>query len=489
MAAARTQPPKKQTVGDGYAGDICDAFLIAPLKLLGKGLWLALKRPPLLFGAAVLTAGVFYLDEQTLKLALMGMVASPAVWAIAHHESFRRVGVATIRDSWRRYTVYQANWREALINCGLMKRYETEARVPKIVSVKGSEFFDSVIVKMLPGQTRKQFNEAAQALANAFGADLCRIHKVERKRGQRGTKIRVDFQRKDALREPVPPFPIPIEEPVDLEAIPVGRTEYGKTWFLGLIGTHILIGGATGAGKASVLWSIIRGIAPAVRDGLVELWGMDPKNGVELIHGKPMFTRYAGEGTDIPQMAAMLRELVGVMEERSERLAGNFKRNHEPTLSDPLIVCFIDEMGDLTTYEDRKVKEQIIGDMAKLLRRARAVGITLVMILQDPRKEAIPFRSLIPHGIGLRLKDLYEVDAILGPGSYTAGANCPDIPGKPEYGQSVDGRGVAYVTQLGETTPLRVRASFVEDEDIAEMAFTYPAYKRLAVVDDEQEAA
>ena len=111
------------------------------------------------------------------------------------------------------------------------------------------------------------------------------------------------------------------------------------------------------------------------------------------------------------------------------------------------------------------------------------------MILQDPRKEAIPFRSLIPHGIGLRLKDLYEVDAILGPGAYQAGADCPGIPGKPEYGQSVDGRGVAYVTQLGETTPLRVRASFVEDQDIAEMAAAYPAFKRLVVVDDEQEAA
>lgn len=485
MAAARTQPPK---TGKGWGGALCD-LLVAAIIALGKGTWWTLKHPAASFAASVFTAGVFILSEQFLKLALGALIVSPAIWATAHHESFRQVGVAAVRDGWRRLTIYQTGWREALINCGLMKRYETEARVPKIVGVRGSEFFDSVTVKMLPGQTRKQFNEAAPALASSFGADLCRIHKVERKPRQRGTKIRIDFQRKDALREPVPPFPIPIEEPVNLEAIPVGRTEYGGTWFLGLIGTHILIGGATGAGKASVLWSIIRGMAPSIRDGLVELWGIDPKNGVELIHGKPMFTRYAGEGTDIPVMAAMLRELVGVMEERSERLAGNFKRNHEPTLQDPLIVCFIDEMGDLTTYEDKKVKEQIIGDMAKLLRRARAVGITLVMILQDPRKEAIPFRSLIPHGIGLRLKDLYEVDAILGPGAYQAGADCPGIPGKPEYGQSVDGRGVAYVTQLGETTPLRVRASFVEDQDIAEMAAAYPAFKRLVVVDDEQEAA
>lgn len=478
---------KQPTVGKGWGGALCD-LTVALAITLGKAAWTVLRKPALLGGLTALLAGVFLLSEQFLKLALTGLIVAPAVWAVAHHESFRQVGVATVRDCWRRHTIYQQGWHEALVHCGLMKRYETTSKVPKLLGLRGTEFFDHVTIKLLPGQTKKLVSDAAPALASTFGADLCRVHKIQRRKYQRGTRIRIDFQRKDALRDVIPPFPIPIDEPVDFEAVPVGRTEYGWTWFVQLLGTHILIGGATGAGKASVLWSIIRGIAPAVRDGLVELWGMDPKNGVELIHGRDMFTRYAGEGTDIPHMAEMLRELVKVMEERSERMAQTRKRKHEPTLADPLILAFIDEMGDLTTYEDKKVRDQIIGDMAKLLRRARAVGITLIMILQDPRKEAIPFRSLIPHGIGLRLKDLYEVDAVLGPGAYVAGANCPEIPGKPEPGQPIDGRGVAYVTQLGETTPMRVRASFVEDADIAEMAKVYPAHKRLVVVDDEEAA-
>lgn len=486
MAAARTQPAQKP-VGDGWMGDFCDAFIITPVKMLGKGAWWLSKHPNELLRtstfAGVLGAGTFYWDQQTLELALVGMIATPVVWAAAHHESFRQVGCAAIRDGWRRYTVYQPKWHEALVNCGLMKRYETEARTPKLQAVRGSEFFDRVTVKMLPGQDRSLFEKASLGLAPSFGSEACRVRRVEGK----PKLVRLDFQRRDALAAVVPPMPIPIDEPVNLEAVPIGRTEYGDLWLLEILGTHVLVGGATGSGKASVLWSILRGIAPAVRDGLVELWGFDAKNGMELEFGKPMFTRYYGKGCEIQQHADGLRALVKVMEERSDRLAG-MSRKHEPTIDDPLIVCVIDEMADLTLCDDKNLKAQINNDLAKLCRRARSVGISLAMFLQDPRKEAVPFRGLIPHGVGLRLKDIFEIDAVLGPGAYAAGANCTDIPGKPGPGQSVDGRGTAFMTRLGEPTPMRVRASFVTDEDLAEMALVYPAFKRQVVIDDEQEA-
>src|SRR4030095_14488151 len=52
---------------------------------------------------------------------------------------------------------------------------------------------------------------------------------------------------------------------------PRGR-EDGRRWTLPARGTHVLVAGATGAGKGSVLWSVIRGLGPWVRAGLVELW-------------------------------------------------------------------------------------------------------------------------------------------------------------------------------------------------------------------------
>jgi S-DNA-T family DNA segregation ATPase FtsK/SpoIIIE len=108
----------------------------------------------------------------------------------------------------------------------------------------------------------------------------------------------------------------------------------------------------------------------------------------------------------------------------------------------------------------------------------------MLMLLQDPRKEAVPFRDQIPHGIGLRLSARFEVDAICGPGAYEAGANCLEIPGAPEPGQPHDGRGVAFMTTLGKVLPIRVRASYITDEHLAEMCQRYPAFDRSRAASD-----
>ena len=37
----------------------------------------------------------------------------------------------------------------------------------------------------------------------------------------------------------------------------VTRTDTGDAWRVGLLGSHLLIAGATGAGKGSVLWGLV----------------------------------------------------------------------------------------------------------------------------------------------------------------------------------------------------------------------------------------
>jgi S-DNA-T family DNA segregation ATPase FtsK/SpoIIIE len=73
--------------------------------------------------------------------------------------------------------------------------------------------------------------------------------------------------------------------------VPVGRREDGQPWAVRLRGSHTLVAGATGAGKGSVLWSLIRSLGPGIRDGLVRLWVLDPKGGMELAPGAPLFAR------------------------------------------------------------------------------------------------------------------------------------------------------------------------------------------------------
>ena len=61
-----------------------------------------------------------------------------------------------------------------------------------------------------------------------------------------------------------PPCPIPADP--DLKALPVGRREDGLPWLVRLHGTHVLIAGATGAGKASLLWGLVRAMFPLMQD-------------------------------------------------------------------------------------------------------------------------------------------------------------------------------------------------------------------------------
>ena len=96
----------------------------------------------------------------------------------------------------------------------------------------------------------------------------------------------LEFVRRDALAQIIPALPVPHR--VDLRALPVGRREDGLPWLVRLHGTHVLVAGATGAGKASLLWGLIRAMLPMMREGLVRVLAADPKL-MELAYGRVIF--------------------------------------------------------------------------------------------------------------------------------------------------------------------------------------------------------
>jgi S-DNA-T family DNA segregation ATPase FtsK/SpoIIIE len=59
-------------------------------------------------------------------------------------------------------------------------------------------------------------------------------------------------------------------------------------------------------------------IAPAIRDGLVRLSGIDPK-GMELAYGRRIFHRYAATGKDA---LALLDDLIEGADKRKAEFAG-----------------------------------------------------------------------------------------------------------------------------------------------------------------------
>jgi S-DNA-T family DNA segregation ATPase FtsK/SpoIIIE len=225
----------------------------------------------------------------------------------------------------------------------------------------------------------------------------------------------------------------------------------------------VLIVGATGAGKGSVEWSIIAALAGGIRSGLVRLRVLDPKGGMEMAAGIPLFERFVCESFDA--MADELDEGVTELQRRTARLRGR-TRQHEPSVEEPAYVYVIDELAALTSYlTDRKLRDRIRAALGILLTQGRAVGVYIVAALQDPRKDVLPFRDLFPTRIALRLTEPAQVDMVLGDGMRDRGALCDRIP------MSMPGTG--FVVLDGDPGATRLRFSYWTDDDIAELAREY----------------
>jgi S-DNA-T family DNA segregation ATPase FtsK/SpoIIIE len=254
----------------------------------------------------------------------------------------------------------------------------------------------------------------------------------------------------------------------------------GEVWTLKVLGTHLLVGGETGAGKGSVVWSLLRGLAPAIRSGLVEVWAVDPKGGMELGMGRNLFARFV---PDDPQATLrLLGEGQQLVHDRARRLAGKV-RVHEPTVREPLVLIVLDECASLTAYQpDPKMAKLTKSRLAVLLTQGRAVGVSVVGAVQDPRKEVLDVRGLFPDRVALRLREAAQVDMVLGEGARARGARCDDPRVVP-----ASLPGVGFVQLEGQREPARVRASWISDDDIRAMAAEYgplstPSGRLLAVM-------
>jgi S-DNA-T family DNA segregation ATPase FtsK/SpoIIIE len=345
---------------------------------------------------------------------------------------------------------------------GKFEPHRLREHTPRLQGVVSTPWCDRVHVRLLQGQCTEDFERAAPELAHSFGATSCRV------RQERPARLWLEFTTADPLIDVVAALPVPTM--VDLASVAIGRREDGELWRLPVRGTHVLIAGATGAGKGSVLWSLLRGLAPAIHDGRVAVWAIDPKGGIELGPGRPMYARFAKTTpTDRPydEIVESLEDLVRFMQARAQDLDG-VTRLHEPTVESPLIVLVFDEIANLTAYlTDRKVKDRILQALGVLLTQGRAVGIVVVGALQDPRREVLQLRNLFPLRVALRLDTPNEVDMVLGDGAHDQGALCDQIP------RSLPG--IGYVRADGVREPTRVRAGHVKDDDIAAMVAQYPA--------------
>jgi len=213
--------------------------------------------------------------------------------------------------------------------------------------------------------------------------------------------------------------------------VALGKTINGEEYIADLARMpHLLIAGATGAGKSVTLNAIICSIIYKASPDEVKFIMVDPKR-VELglYEGIPhLLTPIV---TDPKRAANALKWAVNEMESRYRELAKLGVRNIEqynrevremthPTLSEenpesprplPYIVIAIDELADLMMVARGEVETSI----ARLAQMARAVGIHLVLATQRPSVDIITgvIKANIPSRIAFRVSSKVDSRTII----------------------------------------------------------------------------
>ncbi|GAB6151763.1 DNA translocase FtsK [Desulfosporosinus burensis] len=221
---------------------------------------------------------------------------------------------------------------------------------------------------------------------------------------------------------------------------------------------HLLVAGATGAGKSVCITTIINSILFNATPDEVKFLLVDPKM-VELSQYNGIPHLLAPVVVDPKKAASALKWIVKEMENRYELFAAAGVRdieryNHlkgEPLRTKPalpLIVVIIDELADLMMVAPGEVEEAI----CRLAQMARAAGIHLVIATQRPSVDVITgvIKANIPSRISFAVSSQIDSRTIL------------DATGA----EKLLGRGDMLYSPLGVNKALRVQGCLVTDDEV-----------------------
>jgi S-DNA-T family DNA segregation ATPase FtsK/SpoIIIE len=204
---------------------------------------------------------------------------------------------------------------------------------------------------------------------------------------------------------------------------------------------------------------VARALAPAIKAGLVKLYGIDPKGGMELGQAPEVFERVVYDNGS--HAVTLLEWLAQEVKRRAESYRGR-RRMWTAESGDPFILLVVDELADVIAYQtDKNLRDRATRAVQAITSQGRAPGVCVLGLLQDPRKEIIAFRHLFSTRIAMRLDEPAQVDMVLGDGVRKRGAAAHEI--------SEHTPGVAWVKEDGKREPVRARTFHVTDDHLAQL--------------------